>query len=224
MKTILYVDGYNLYYGLLKSTPYKWLDLVKLLGKIAHENTEDLELVSVKFFTAPIKVNFASNAGNSQKSQQDYHRALQTLYTEFSLILGYFDATEGWFPRHQKPVDRNDTVKAWKLEEKQTDVNIALDMYRDISNGKTEQVILVSNDSDLVPALKAIKEDFPSAIIGAIMPIIKRGTDKSRSPNASISKYTDWTRNHVNESELEKAQLPELIPTKKKPIRKPHYW
>lgn len=25
MKTTLYVDGYNLYYGLLRNTPYKWL-------------------------------------------------------------------------------------------------------------------------------------------------------------------------------------------------------
>ena len=26
-KTRVYIDGYNLYYGLLKGTPWKWLDL-----------------------------------------------------------------------------------------------------------------------------------------------------------------------------------------------------
>ncbi len=26
-KTIVYVDGFNLYYGVLKNTGYKWLDL-----------------------------------------------------------------------------------------------------------------------------------------------------------------------------------------------------
>ena len=26
MRTIAYIDGFNLYYGLLKGTPYKWLD------------------------------------------------------------------------------------------------------------------------------------------------------------------------------------------------------
>ncbi|MBN3495478.1 hypothetical protein [Vibrio neptunius] len=30
MKTIVYVDGFNFYYGLLRHSPYKWLDLVKL--------------------------------------------------------------------------------------------------------------------------------------------------------------------------------------------------
>ena len=29
-KTIVYIDGYNLYYGLLKGTAYKWLDLLAL--------------------------------------------------------------------------------------------------------------------------------------------------------------------------------------------------
>jgi len=124
----------------------------------------------------------------------------------------------------QKTVDRNDKVKAWKLEEKQTDVNIALHMYRDVSKGHTEQVILVSNDSDLAPALQAIREDFPDARLGAVMPIMKRTQSKSRPPNANIKKYTDWTRSHINESELSSSQLPEKIPTNKKPIFKPDYW
>jgi len=29
LKTRIYIDGYNLYYGCLKGTPYKWLDLTK---------------------------------------------------------------------------------------------------------------------------------------------------------------------------------------------------
>ena len=30
MRTNVYVDGFNLYYGALKRTPFKWIDLVKL--------------------------------------------------------------------------------------------------------------------------------------------------------------------------------------------------
>lgn len=29
MKTNVYVDGFNLYYGCLNKTPYKWLDLAQ---------------------------------------------------------------------------------------------------------------------------------------------------------------------------------------------------
>ena len=34
MKTTLYIDGFNLYYGVLKGSPYKWLDVVKLFTHI----------------------------------------------------------------------------------------------------------------------------------------------------------------------------------------------
>ena len=30
-RVIAYIDGYNLYYGLLKGTPHKWLDLVSFV-------------------------------------------------------------------------------------------------------------------------------------------------------------------------------------------------
>ena len=34
MRTFVYVDGFNLYYGALKGTPFKWLDLVALFEKV----------------------------------------------------------------------------------------------------------------------------------------------------------------------------------------------
>jgi hypothetical protein len=30
MRTVVYVDGFNLYYGALRGTPFKWLDLYGL--------------------------------------------------------------------------------------------------------------------------------------------------------------------------------------------------
>ena len=32
-RTRVYIDGYNLYYGCLKGTPHKWLDLLSLFEK-----------------------------------------------------------------------------------------------------------------------------------------------------------------------------------------------
>ena len=34
LKTRIYIDGYNLYYGCLKNTSYKWLDLKQVILKI----------------------------------------------------------------------------------------------------------------------------------------------------------------------------------------------
>ena len=33
LRTRVYIDGYNFYYGCLRRTPYKWLDLLPLFEK-----------------------------------------------------------------------------------------------------------------------------------------------------------------------------------------------
>ena len=34
LRTQIYIDGYNLYYGRLRETPFKWLDVVALFSSI----------------------------------------------------------------------------------------------------------------------------------------------------------------------------------------------
>ena len=34
MRTFVYVDGFNLYYGALKGTPHRWLDIKALVEKL----------------------------------------------------------------------------------------------------------------------------------------------------------------------------------------------
>jgi hypothetical protein len=77
MKTICYVDGFNLYYGCLKNTRHKWLDIHTLFSHILKEQDPRIELVELKFFTAPIKAKIASHGQQAVNSQLNYHRALQ---------------------------------------------------------------------------------------------------------------------------------------------------
>ena len=51
MSTIVYVDGFNLYYGCLRHTKFKWLDL-PLLFKTVLEDHHDIK--AVKYFTARV--------------------------------------------------------------------------------------------------------------------------------------------------------------------------
>lgn len=53
-KTIVYIDGYNLYYGLLKGTPYKWLDLLSFSRSLL---AADHEILAINYFTAPVKTH-----------------------------------------------------------------------------------------------------------------------------------------------------------------------
>ncbi len=58
MNTIVYIDGYNLFYGRLRNTPYKWLDPFKLLRLILNNQNPASKLIKVKYFTSPVKAQF----------------------------------------------------------------------------------------------------------------------------------------------------------------------
>lgn len=121
-----------------------------------------LEIVAVKFFTAPVITRVATRGEKSLPSQDSYNRALLKRHPEIlENINGYYLLEKGSPPRYKKPIDKQDRVEAWKLEEKQTDVNIALRLYRDAILKNSEHAVLVSSDSDLVPALAFLKQDFP---------------------------------------------------------------
>ena len=54
-KTIIYIDGFNLYYR-LKNTPYKWLNIQKLSE--FYLNPEQHDIIKIKYFTALVKERF----------------------------------------------------------------------------------------------------------------------------------------------------------------------
>ena len=54
-KTIVYIDGFNLYYGLLRSSKNKWLDVVAFANSLLPRPDEH-EILAVKYFTA--RVNY----------------------------------------------------------------------------------------------------------------------------------------------------------------------
>lgn len=224
MKTIFYVDGYNLYYGCLKHSTHKWLDLKILLAEqILHQQDPESQLLHINYFTAPILAKVASRGGQAANAQSAYSRALQNhLKDHIRIIQGYYALEKGNLPVYQHPLDKQNRTNVWRLEEKQTDVNIALEAYRDAVKGRADQLVFVTNDTDIAPALKMIREDLGSSIqIGIILPVSE---GSSRPGNKQLSENADWTRTHIRNEELAASQLPDTVPTKKKPIRKPDYW
>jgi len=229
MKTICYVDGFNLFYGCLKHSDYKWLDLVHLIEQqILHSQSPQSELIEVKFFTANIRAKLASRGSLAEKSQQDYHRALERLYPDrIKIIKGYYSPPKKeWMFDYIDPPSKEKRVPVWRMEEKQTDVNIAIEAYRDATKGNAEHQVFISNDSDLEPALKAIRDDFSDVEIGLVMPVRFNNESGNIKPhdNKRLSKHAHWTRRYITEDELSVSQLPNKVPTKKKPIIKPEYW
>lgn len=230
-RTAVYIDGYNLYYGRLRGSGHKWLDLVQLFRTIVGIQDPTSDLLRVRFFTAPALGNFASHGQASVVAQSAYHRALQHLYPDcFDITLGShtYDPNGSLMPIYVdgQGFDRTNRTRVWRLEEKQTDVNLALAMYRDAAKGDLDQIVLCSNDRDAEPALKAIAEDFPSIVLGVITPVRppREGGHQNRRLSGSLVQAAHWARQHLLDEELAAAQLPEVIPTSRKPIRKPEHW
>ncbi|MEM9102610.1 MAG: NYN domain-containing protein [Pseudomonadota bacterium] len=166
MKTIAYIDGYNLYYGCLRNSRYKWLNLHKLFDTIINIQNPDSELQKIKYFTSDVKARYSTHGQLAQQAQTRYHNALLKCCPNIEIIKGYHTENISPLPTFQEgeALDRTQTTKVWRLEEKQTDVNIALEMYRDAIKSEAQQIVVVSNDTDLEPALKMIRNDLNDAI------------------------------------------------------------
>lgn len=229
MRTAFFVDGYNLFYGLLADTPYKWLDLRSLLSHIAHVENPQSTTTSVDYFTSSVKPSLATRGQASKEAQDTYIRALKT--THICVHYGHHQLEPAKAPRfvdRKTKASRKDKVDIWKLEEKETDVHIAISMYRTAAkqtklkhHERLEQLVLVSSDTDMTPALKAVREDFPEITIGVILP---HRAELNRPSPGSLKQHAHWIRRVVTCDELQSHQFPNRVPTHKAPAIKPDYW
>ena len=94
MKTWVYVDGFNLYYGALKDTPYKWLDLSRMGALLL----PGYQITKIKYFAA--RVSARDDDPDKPTRQQIYFRALKTL-PDLEIVLGRFLAHDVMMPLAQ---------------------------------------------------------------------------------------------------------------------------
>jgi hypothetical protein len=236
--TRVYIDGYNFYYGCLKGTPYKWLDIVKLFENHIlcrpEAGAANLHDNGIKYFTAEI-TDRAAGDPNSVNDQRSYHQAIYHHNKKLSTIKGNYavDEVKCYKVECDANGDKKDPkdsskVEVWKLEEKQSDVNVAVEaVYDAITDPDLEQIVFVTNDTDIVPALKKIQTYNALAIrkpiiIGLVTPA-KEGT-RYRKTNKSLSDLADWTISFIKNSELMNSQLPCRVASKRTVAIKPISW
>lgn len=158
MRTRVYVDGFNLYYGCLKGTAHKWLDISRLCDGLLPRNQIDL----VRYFTAQIS---ARPSDPDQPNRQGaYLRALAT-DARVQVHLGHFlthevtmpDAT-AWRQGRIRP------LHVMKTEEKGSDVNLASHLLMDAFDNAFDVAVIVSNDSDLVEPISMVRNRFKKGV------------------------------------------------------------
>lgn len=227
-RTIIYIDGYNLYYSRLKGTAYKWLDVGTLFREqILKPHDPSANVVCIKYFTSPVKASYARHGVASEHAQTQYHRALKATHGDLlEIIQGFHIFGTTNMPLHVEGAepDKQNLAPVWMIEEKQTDVNLALQVYRDAVRGECDQQVICTNDSDLEPALQLVREDAPNVRIGLVVPLRDKVLSCNAVTNKRLTSKADWVRKHILDAELESSQLPKSVNTKKKPAQKPPHW
>lgn len=189
----------------------------------------------LNFFTAEISERAASDS-SSLKDQRAYHLALHNhRQGRLQTIKGKYPIDKTKFPKverdergKEKEPKSSDRVKIWKMEEKQSDVNVALEaVYDAVTDLTLEHIVFVTNDTDIIPVLRkiqshnALKQRSPVKI-GLIIPM--RKSDSERKGNQSLKDFADWTIEHIHDEEFQAAQLPCRIFGPRKIALKPISW
>lgn len=97
MRTWVYVDGFNLYYGAVKGTSFKWLNPVELARLVVPAT---LNIERLKYFTA--RVSGAADP-DAPRRQHAYLSALRSLQ-EVEIHFGRFLSKTVWRPLTNLPV------------------------------------------------------------------------------------------------------------------------
>lgn len=218
MRTVVYVDGYNLYYGLLRKTTLKWLDLFALFRD--HVLDPEAELIQVRYYTAPVLGRMCDSPESPQR-QRRYLQALRKMYPEqIAIIEGKILATTP-FQRLVKPIAEApdlQMVQVYDFNEKKTDVNLAADLIAGAWTGAYDQAVVCSNDTDLEAALSTVRQHHPSIRLGVVAPI---PGDDHRRISTDLSRHAHWSK-PLSPVHLKNAQLPERIPHSA--LHKPDTW
>lgn len=207
MRTNVYVDGFNLYYGCLKDTPYRWLDIAAMCrlavpGSVIHR---------VKVFTA--RVAGTPQDPRKPDRQAAYFRALLTT-PRLTVHLGHFLQSRVWMPHANPPPP---TVEVWKTEEKGSDVNLAAHLLMDGCRKDYEAAIVVTNDSDLAEPVRMVRGQFhlPITVLHPLRSGRPRSVQLRKAATASLPIDPAW---------LAAAQFPPTLTDATGTIHKPASW
>ena len=204
MQANIYVDGFNLYYGALKNTPYRWLDIAKLCRLMLPRDT----IGQIKYFTA--LVNPRPTDPDQLTRQQIYLRALQTI-PNLEIIYGHFLTHEIMMPLAPP---RNGHVKVIKTEEKGSDVNLALHLLSDGYKNAYDVAVIVSNDSDLLLPIQFAKKELGKKI-GILNP--------QKHPSKVLTANADFVKN-IRKGVLSKSLFPTSLTDSQGMFTKPATW
>ncbi len=185
-RIFFFVDGFNCYHAFdarERYRKYKWVSLSKLCGCYVTEKRDTIS--GIEYFTALAAWDLGKVARHNIFIKAQENEGVKIVYGEFK----------------RKNRKCRLCQKIFKtFEEKQTDVNIAIRLFQLGIQDRYDKAIILSGDTDLLPAIKAVQTTFPSKQVGVVIPIgrasedLKKQTDfhyRMKEKHLQSSRYTD---------------------------------
>jgi NYN domain-containing protein len=152
LKTSVYIDGFNLYYGAVKGTPFKWLNPFTLCNLLLPGHA----IHKIRYSTARIQAR--PHDPDAPTRQQIYLRALRTIPC-LEIHFGQFLTHPVWMPEANSKSTPPQSVRVLKTEEKGSDVNLASHLLMDGFRKAFEVAVLITNDSDLFEPIRMVRSE-----------------------------------------------------------------
>lgn len=198
-----FIDGFNIFHALDSQKAYhkyKWLDYSALAKCFV--SSKDI-IADIYYFTA-----YADWEPAKKARHQLLIRALTLKGVK--IVFGKFKIRD----KHCRLCHKTYQT----FEEKQTDVNISVKLFQCAHNDTFDTGILVTGDSDIVPAIVAVKESFPAKKIGLVIPIGRSAEEMKNVCDFHMK---------IKEKHLRTSQFPDsiLINTEKNiTLNRPEKW
>jgi hypothetical protein len=207
MATNVYVDAFNLYYGSLKGTPYRWLDLGTLCTRLLPKD----RINRIRYFTATVSAR--PDNPDAPQRQQVYLRALETI-PGLSIHYGHYLTHVTRMPLANPPQRGARTVEVVKTEEKGSDVNLATYLLLHAFQRECKVASVISHDSDLKLPIEIAQTEL-GIRVGVVNP--HPPARRSRALQPTFFKQ-------LRTSALSACQFPSVLTDTKGEIRKPGRW
>lgn len=228
-RTNVYIDGFNLFYGAAKHTPYKWVNLAALCERVL----PGIVINRLRYFTALVT---PSTFDPQKRSRQEaYIRALETL-PNLTVHYGHYLQSVVSMRLAQVAPGGSRNVEVVKMEEKGSDVNIATYMLVDAFRHDCDQLVVITNDSDLAEPIRIIDKEL-NIPVGVFNPHTKdtalrksRRTGKREKafPSVVLRRTARFYREIASEGSschMAQSQFPnELVDVAGRKIKKPDGW
>jgi len=216
-KANVYIDGFNLYRGRLRDTPFKWLDL----GALCIALFPRLAINRIRYFTAAV---MAYGHDPQAPTRQDvYLRALATIPNLTVHKEGWFASYPQLLPQfplaHTRGLSQPpNCVQILKNEEKRTDVDLATHLLIDCFSNDFDEAVVISNDADLVLPIEMVKTRFGKQI-GVVNP------HRRHKMSGHLARAASYHRPSINNSVLAACQFPDPVTDASgRQIAKPPSW